>query len=143
MGAMATPERRNEPTAVPAVPQPHHPVREPLPPLEQTRDFGWLVTVLGAVGSLLGSWTLFSQDGTDGMWAGYWVSTFATAALLGTAWLRTTLPTVPGVVLTAGSGLVLALVGAVRDYPTEITVVMVTGGALITIGAVLQSVRRH
>jgi len=118
-------------------------VQAPLPPLEQTRDIGWLITVLGAVGALLGSWTLFSSDSPDGMWAGYWVSTFATTALLGTAWLRSTLPTVPGVVITAGSGLVLALVGAVRDYPTTITTVMVAGGAVITIGAVMQSVRRH
>lgn len=138
---MATPERRSESTT-PAVPQAQHPVQPPLPPLEQTRDIGWLITILGATGALLGSWTLFSPDGTDGMWAGYWVSTFATAALLGTAWLRTSLPTAPGVAITAGSGLVLALVGAVRDYPTNITVVMVAGGAVITLGAVLQSIRR-
>lgn len=137
---MATPERRNDST--PAVPQSTRPLQAPLPPLEQTRDIGWLITILGAVGALLGSWTLFSADGTEGMWAGYWVSTFATSALLGTAWLRSTLPTLPGVVITAGSGLVLALVGAVRDYPTAITIVMVAGGAIITVGAVLQSVRR-
>lgn len=137
---MATPERRSD--SLPAVPQAHHPVQPPLPPLEPTRDLGWLVTVLGAVGALLGSWTLFSPDGSEGMWAGYWVSTFATTALLGTAWLRSSLPSAPGIAITAGSGLVLALVGAVRDYPTAITVVMVAGGAMITLGAVLQSVRR-
>ncbi len=138
---MATLETRSAST--PAVPQARSHVEPPLPPLEQTRDLGWLVTLLGALGALLGSWTLFSTDGSEGMWAGYWVSTFGTSALLGLAWLRTTLPTAPGVVLTAGSGLVLTLVGAVRDYPTTITVVMVAGGVLITIGAVLQSVRRR
>lgn len=139
---MATPERRPE-SAAPAVVGEHHAHVAPLPPLEQTRDVGWVVTILGCVGALLGSWTLFSTDDASGMWAGYWVTSFVTLALLGTAWLRSSLPVLPGVATVAGSGAVLILVGGLRDYPTDITTVMVAGGVVIAIGAFLQGARHR
>ena len=108
-------------------------------PLEQGRDIGWVLVVVGAVGALLLGWTLFSNDESNGMWAGYWNTLFCTIALLGASWLRSTLPTAPGVAITALCGLGMILTGALHDYDTTITVIMVGGGILIGIGAATQA----
>ncbi|MFC4786392.1 hypothetical protein ACT8ZV_18090 [Nocardioides sp. MAHUQ-72] len=134
---MATPERRRDTT----VATPQLTTAERPAPLEQSRDFGWLITVLSAVGALVGSWALFPTD-VVGMWAGYWVSVLATISLMGVMWLRSSLPTGPGVAITAVPGAGLVLLGALRDYPTTIAVVMVAGGVGILLGALLQA-RRH
>ena len=43
-------------------------------PLELTRDLGWLLTMVSALGALVGgSWMRFPQDSV-GMWASYWVT---------------------------------------------------------------------
>ena len=111
-------------------------------PLEPARDIGWLITVLAASSALLGSWTLFPNDAV-GNGAGSWVSGSATVAILGAMWLRTSHSAPLGVAITALSGGVLLLLGAVRDYPTAVTTVMVTGGAGIVLGAVLQAGNRQ
>jgi len=112
------------------------------PSLEAARDIGWLITVLAASAALWGSWTLFPYDAV-GMWAGYWVAGCATVAIPGAMWLRTSLPRSLGVTVTALSGGVLLLLGALRDYPTAIRTVMVAGGAGIILGAVLQAGRNE
>ena len=111
-------------------------------PLEPTRDTGWMIGVVSAIGALLGYWTLFPPDAT-GMWAGYWVSGLATTSVMGSMWLRTSLPTGAGVAITGLPGAVLIVLGTLRDYPTTISVVMVAGGAGILLGAVLQAGRRR
>jgi hypothetical protein len=132
------PERRREASV--EIPRPS-PTAEAAP-LEPTRDIGWLVSVVSAVGALVAYWTLFPPDAT-GMWAGYWVSIMATTSLMGSMWLRTSLPTASGVAITAAPGAVLVLLGVLRDYPATISVVMVAGGAGILLGGVLQAVRRR
>ncbi len=70
-------------------------------PLELTRDLGWLLTMLSALGALVGgSWLHFPQDSV-GMWAGYWVTGCSTVAILGCIFLRTSQPTALGVAATA------------------------------------------
>ncbi|GAA2143996.1 hypothetical protein GCM10009844_17030 [Nocardioides koreensis] len=133
---MRAPERRRE--AVVDIPRPSP--TAPSAPLEPTRDVGWLIGVVSAVGALVAYWTLFPPDAT-GMWAGYWVSIMATTSLLGSMWLRTSLPTAPGVAITAVPGGILVLLGALRDYPATIGVVMVAGGAGILVGGLLQARR--
>ena len=110
-------------------------------PLEMTRNVGWFLTVLSAVGALVASWALFPADAV-GMWAGYWVSACSTIAILGAIWLRTYLSTALGVAITSVAGGVLLLLGALRDYPTTISVTLVLGGAGIVLGALMQ-VDRH
>jgi hypothetical protein len=123
------PERRpSEPPDAPA-------------PLELTRDLGWLLTMVSALGALVGgSWLHFPQDSV-GMWAGYWVTGCSTVAILGCIFLRTSQPTALGVAATAIPGAVLLLLGGLRDYPTSITVTMIAGGAGIVIGALMQGTR--
>ena len=135
---MRTPERRRD--AVVETPRPSS--AAPSAPLEPARDTGWLIGVVSAVGALVGDWTLFPPDAT-GMWAGYWVSGLATTSVMGSMWLRTSLPTGAGVAITGVPGAVLVLLGTLRDYPTTISVVMVAGGAGILLGAVLQAGRRR
>lgn len=110
-------------------------------PLELTRDLGWLLTMVSALGALVGgSWLRFPQDSV-GMWASYWVTGCSTVAILGCIYLRTTLPTALGVPATAMAGGVLLLLGVLRDYPTSISVTMIVGGAGIVVGALMQGVR--
>jgi FtsH-binding integral membrane protein len=110
--------------------------------LEVIRDLGWLLTMLSALGALVGgSWMHFPQDSV-GMWASYWVTVCSTVAILGCIFLRTSMPTALGVAVTAMAGGVLFLVGVLRDYPTSISVTMIAGGAGIVIGALMQGVRR-
>jgi hypothetical protein len=109
-------------------------------PLEMTRNLGWALTIVGAVGSLTASWALFPMD-AEGMWAGYWVSGCSTTAILGAMLLRSSLPTALGVALTAIPGGVLLLFGALRDYTTTISVTMMVGGAAIVLGALMQADR--
>jgi hypothetical protein len=99
------------------------------------------VTVTSAAVALSGSWALFPNDAA-GMWAGYWVSTCATIAVLGAMWLRTSLPVAPAVAGIAMAGGVLLLLGAVRDQPTAVSVTMLAGGSGIVLGALMQSSRR-
>ncbi|MCY7396368.1 MAG: hypothetical protein LH468_09505 [Nocardioides sp.] len=138
---MASPARR--PDQVPGLPGPRESAAQvAAEPLDQPRDIGWIITLVGAIGTLLASWTLFGLK-SDGMWAGYWTSFFGTAAVLGAAWLRSTLPTAPGVTLTALSGIGLILTGALHDYATLIQVPMIAGGAVIVLGAALQAAPRR
>ena len=110
-------------------------------PLELTRDLGWLLTMVSALGALVGgSWMRFPQDSV-GMWASYWVTVCSTISILGCIFLRTSLPTALGVAATAIPGGVLLVVGVLRDYPTSISVTMIVGGAGIVIGALMQGVR--
>lgn len=135
---MSTPVRR--PDVVPGVPGPQQTARQVADePLEQGKDIGWLIVVVGAVGSLVLGWTLFSNDEANGMWAGYWNTLFCTIALLGASWLRSTLPAAPGVAITALCGLGMILTGALHDYDTTIKVIMIGGGVLMGIGAASQA----
>lgn len=135
---MATPARRPETT--PGVPGPQQTARQVSEePLEQGRDLGGLIVLVGALGGLVLGWTLFSNDEANGMWAGYWNSLFCTVALLGYAYLRSSLPAAPGVAITALCGLGLILTGALHDYDTTIKVIMISGGVLIGIGAASQA----
>jgi hypothetical protein len=97
-----------------------------------------MVSALGAM--VGGSWLRFPQDSV-GMWAGYWVTGCSIVAILGCIFLRTSQPMALGIAVTAGSGAVLLLLGAVRDYPTSISATMIAGGAGIVIGAFMQGVR--
>ena len=114
---------------------------DPPAPLELTRDLGWLLTMVSALGALVGgSWMRFPQDSV-GMWASYWVTVCSTIAILGCIFLRTSLPTALGVAVTAMAGGVLLLAGVLHDYPTSISVPMIVGGAGIIIGALMQGDR--
>ena len=85
---------------------PSEPPDAPAPP-ELTRDLGWLLTMVSALGALVGgSWMRFPQDSV-GMWASYWVTGCSTVAILGSIGLRTGLPTALGVAVTAMAGGVL------------------------------------
>ena len=65
---MATPARRPETT--PGLPGPQQTARQVSEePLEQTRDIGWMIVLVGALGALVLGWTLFTNDEPDGMWA--------------------------------------------------------------------------
>ncbi|UFN45132.1 hypothetical protein [Nocardioides okcheonensis] len=110
--------------------------REDLSPLEPSRDIGWLLTLLSAVGVLWSSWGLFPNDPV-GNAAGTWVSAATTIAIMGTMWLRAT-DASSAVAVTALAGGTLLLLGALRDYPTSVTVTMVGGGAGIVVGAIMQ-----
>ena len=134
---MRTPERRRDGMVEAREPR----TAEESLPLEPSRDIGWLIGVVSAAGALVGYWTLFPPDAV-GMWAGYWASGMATTSLMGSMWLRTSLPTGAGVAITAVPGAVLILLGALRDYPATIGAVMVAGGAGILIGGLLQARRR-
>ena len=120
------------------------PLREPRDapaPLELTRDLGWLLAMVSALGAMVGgSWLRFPQDSV-GMWAGYWVTGCSIVAILGCIFLRTSQPVALGIAVTAVPGAVLLLLGAVRDYPTSISATMIAGGAGIVIGAFMQGVR--
>lgn len=138
---MAVPERR--PDQTPGLPGPQETAAQLAgAPRDQPRDFGWVITLLGAVGVLLASWTLFGLE-SEAMWAGYWVSLFGTAAIVGAAWLRSSLPTAPGVALTGLSGLGLILIGALHDYSLVIQLSMILGGAIVVLGAAMQAAPRH
>lgn len=110
--------------------------RDDVSPLEPSRDIGWLLTLLSAVGALWSSWGLFPNDPV-GNAAGYWVSAATTIAIIGTMWLRAT-DASSAVAVTALAGGTLLLLGALRDYPTSVTVTMVGGGAGIVVGAIMQ-----
>jgi len=136
---MATPVRRTS-ASTPGLPGPQQTARQVADePLEQSRDIGWVLVVIGSVGALLLSWTLFSTDNANGMWAGYWTTLFCTTALLGAAWLRSTLPVAPGVALTGLCAIGMILVAALHDYDTTIQVSMILGGVLMGIGAAAQA----
>lgn len=109
-------------------------------PLEMTRNLGWLLTIVGAVGALISSWALFPMD-AEGMWAGYWVSACSTIAILGAMLLRSSVRTALGVAVAAIPGGVMLLLGALRDYTTTISVTMVVGGAAVVLGALMQADR--
>ena len=98
-----------------------------------------MLVVAGAIGTLLLSWTLFSSDSSNAMWAGYWVTLFCMVSLVGAAWLRSTLPAAPGVAVTALCALGMILSGALHDYNQTITIIMVGGGIVIGIGAATQA----
>jgi hypothetical protein len=123
-----------------AVPSPQVSSRPAPAPLQPARDIGWLLILLSAVLALWGSWVLFPDDAV-GMGAGYWVSAVATVSLLGTMWLRSTLPVAPAALVVGVAGGGMALLGAVRDYPTPVAAVMVAGGMGIAVGSVLQTGR--
>jgi hypothetical protein len=111
--------------------------------LALTRDLGWLLTMLSALGALVGgSWLWFPQDSV-GMWAGYWVSACSTIAIFGALSLRTSLPKALGLAAIVVAGGVLVLLGALRDYPTSISVTMILGGAGMVLGALMQVDRRR
>ena len=88
-------------------------------PLELTRDLGWLLAMVSALGALVGgSWLHFPQDSV-GMWAGYWVTGCSTVAILGCIFLRTSQPMALGIAVTAVPGAVLLLLGAAARLPDE------------------------
>jgi hypothetical protein len=99
-----------------------------------------LLILLSAALALWGSWVLFPDDAV-GMGAGYWVSAIATVSLLGAMWLRSTMRVAPAALVVGIAGGLMALLGAVRDYPTSVAAVMVAGGLGIVVGAVLQTGR--
>jgi len=111
---------------------------QPRPLTETARDIGWLILVIGSTGTLLVSWIMFPLS-VEGMWAGYWVSATITTALLAAIWLRSS-PTPAVIAATVVSGLILILLGALRDYTPVISTTMVTGGAFIVVGALMQAV---
>lgn len=136
---MALPVRREG-----YVPVPRQPTDDIVPEpvvLHTSFDAGWMISLLGAGGMLLTSWTLFGLF-SHGMWAGYWCSFLGTIALLAIFGLRTGLGRTPLLGLVAFCGVLAIVLGIAKDWGTVPLAAMVAGGAAMVVGAGLQSARR-
>jgi hypothetical protein len=139
---MATPVGRPERSAqVPELLGPIDSARAPVD-VDPPRDIGWMLSLAGAIGALLAAWMLFPTT-SDGMWAGYWTSLLATFAILGSLWLRSTLPPMTGYAVNGLCGLGLILSGALHHYTRSIDIPMIAGGVIIIVGVALQSAGRR
>jgi len=134
---MAVPERRTETSNVPILPGPIQSAAEPVH-LDPPREVGWLIVLVGTLGALIGSWTLFGLE-ADGMWAGYTVSLFGTMGLAGALWLRTRVLPMGGAALCAVSAVAMILIAALQDWSLTINLVMIGGGVVMLLGVALQA----
>lgn len=134
---MAVPERRLETSTAAALPGPIESAETPVH-LDPPRDVGWVIVLLGTLGALIGSWSLFGLE-AEGMWAGYTVSLFGTAGLAGALWLRTRVLPMGGAVLCALCAVGLILVPVLQDWSLTINLVMIGGGVVMLLGVALQA----
>ena len=123
---MATPARRSD---VPAAPSGPVPVLAPA---------GWLLTLAGGLGLILGSWMLYPLD-YDGMWAGYRDGILGTVALVATMALNTSLPKRPAIGLLGLCG-VLAVLFAVFISDEQVVFIMeLICGIVLLVGTAFQA----